>query len=235
MAKCQFRILIKSIGTAQPKASIAVAAGLGLPAPTVIAQLYSAPSILVDNIDESIAIEMVKLLNSIGYEAEAQHSVLPPPATSPLYDVAIYLKDTRKFQHSIEVVTDFTGINEDDASRMILSPPGVILGSVSKATINILANQLGSGISLLSSLADTAHYHLFLNEDNGTTVHKRILQDLNDTGLELCGYSGLVATHVDHPTAQQLWQRYQASGLIRIVNQDFLRFDLILEKSLANQ
>ena len=68
----QFRILIKSVGTARPSASAAVAKGLGLPASTVIARLYRAPAVLVDGIDEPVAERMAGFLGDIGYEAEVQ-------------------------------------------------------------------------------------------------------------------------------------------------------------------
>lgn len=229
MANQQYRILIKSIGTAKPAASVAVASGLGLPAATVVSRLYSAPAILIDGIDEHIARGMVKLLNGIGFEAEAQDTTLPVPAASPLYDVAIYIKNARQYQHVIQTVAEFTGIVEDDATRMILSPPGVILGSVGKAAVDALSERLGPEVSVLSSQADTARYNLFLSEDTGATIHRRILQNLSHDELELCGTSGLIATNVDHATARELWQRHQSSGLLRIVNQDFLRFDLVLQ------
>jgi hypothetical protein len=235
MPSQQFRVIITSIGTAAPTASAAIASGLGLPISTVVSRLYSAPAILIDGIDKSIAKGMVTLLSSIGYEAEAQDSSFPAPVPSPLLDVAIYLNDARQFQHAIQVVSNFTGMNEDDASRMIMSPPGVILGSVSEAIVEALEERLGEGISVLASLPDSAHYHLFLTQDSGANIHKRILKDIEKAGVTLLGPTGLVATHVNHKEAQNLWRRYQASGLIRIVNEAFLRFDLVLEKSMASK
>jgi hypothetical protein len=235
MANNQFRILIKSIGDAQPAASIAIAKGLNLPTAVVVSRLYSAPSILIDGIDEVTARGITKLLSGLGFEAESQDTTLPPPDAPVLYDVAIYIKDARQFQYAIEKISEFTGIIEDDAARMIMSPPGVILGSVSKATVDVLSKQLEPDISVLSSQPDMARYHLFLSKEGGETIHKRILQDLEHAELELCGTSGLVARDIDHSTARLLWQRHQASGLLRIVIQDFLHFDLVLQKSEINE
>lgn len=232
MGKQHFRILIKSVGTARPSASTAVAKGLGLPASTVVSRLYSAPAILIDGIDEAIARRMVTLLCDIGYEAEAQDSATPAPTPSPLYDVAIYIKDARQFQHVVQKLANFIGISEDDTTRMLLQPPGIILGSVSEAIVSTLSDQLGAEISVLSSQAEKARYDLFLSEDAGI-VHERIVQEISSAGLELCGASGLVATDVPHSTAQKLWQRHQTSGLLHVVNQEFLHFDLILQKSVA--
>ena len=235
MASNQFRILIKSIGNAQPAASVAIAKGLNLPTTVVVSRLYSAPSILIDSIDETVAKDITKLLSGLGFEAEVQKTTLPEPTAPVLYDVAIYIKDARQFQYATQKIAEFTGIIEDDAAKMILSPPGVILGSVSKATVDSLSNQLGEEISVLSSQPDKARYHLFLSQDGGETLHKRILEDLKSTGLTLCDTSGLIATGIDHSTARVLWQRHQASGLLRIVNEDFLHFDLVLHPSETNK
>jgi len=233
MASHSFRILINSIGTAQPATSAAIASGLGLPAATVIARLYSAPAVLIDGIDEAIARAMVKLLSSIGYEAEVQETTQPVPKKSALHDVSIYIKDARRFQHVLQTVIKFTGISEQDATRMILSPPGIILGSVSKATVTALAERLGADVSVLFSPSETALYSLFLSEDEGNIVHRRITQSLKSTGIKLHANTGLVASDIDHATARELWQRYQSSALLRIVNQDFLRFDLVLQPLLS--
>lgn len=230
----QFRILIKSVGTARPLACAAVAQGLGLPASTVVSRLYRAPAILVDGIDELIAKRMASLLSDIGYEAEVQDTTTPAPAPSSLYDVAIDIKDTRQFQDVVQKLAAFVGISESDATRMILTPPAVVLGSVSNATVHAFSEQMGPNVSVLSSRPDTANYDLFLSEDSGV-VHKRILTDIASAGLKTCGTSGLVASHVDHATAKQIWQRHQASGLLRVVNQDFLRFDIVLQQSIENE
>lgn len=231
----QFRILITSVGTARPSASAAIAKGLGLPVATVVARLYSAPAILIDKIDESIATQMVNLLISIGYSAEVQNTNAPTPVTAILYDVAIYLEDARKFQHAVKKLSGFVGISEADASQMILSPPGIVLGSVSKVTIQALSDQMGSDISILSSPADTALYSFFLNQETSTIVYKRIVDDIKKAGYAIENTTDLVAANIDHRTAKELWQRYQSTGTLKVINQDFIRFDLILQKAKNNQ
>ncbi len=223
----QFRILIKSVGTARPSASAAVAKGLGLPASTVIARLYRAPAVLVDGIDEPVAERMAGFLGEIGYEAEVQGMSEPAPVPAPLNDVAVYIEDARQFQQVVEKLASFLGVAEPDASRLILAPPGVVLGSVSDATVNAFSEHMGAGVSILSSQPGKACYDLFVSAEKGM-VQSRILADMASASLEFCGDDGLMAVNVNHSSAQDLWRRHQASGLLRVVNQDFLRFDLVL-------
>jgi len=230
MTTHQVRILITSVGTARPSASAVIAKGLGLPVSTVVSRLYSAPTTLIDKVDESIATQMINLLVSIGFTAEIQSLDEPAPEPATLYDVAIYIEDARRFQHAVKTLSEFTGINETDASHMILSPPGVVIGSVSKVTVQTLSDQMGEKISVLSSPANTALYSLFLNKEPTKAVELRILEDIKKAGYAIGNSNGAIAADLDHITAKNLWQRYQSTGVLQIINQDFIRYDLILQK-----
>ena len=229
-----FRVLVKSVGTARPATAAAIAKGLGLPAATVVSRLYRAPSVLVDGIDETLANRMSSLLDDIGYETEVQQESEPAPTPSELHDVAVYLHDPRKLETATCRVAAFLGISESDASQMLLTPPGVVLGSVSEATIDAFRREMADQVSILSSRPDKALYALFLNSEPGV-VQNQILADIRKAGVERLARDGLVASEVDHDTAVALWKRHQASNQFRIVNQDFLRFDLILQKPSRDQ
>jgi len=234
MSDHQVRILITSVGTARPSASAVIAKGLGLPVATIVSRLYSAPTTLIDEIDETIASQMVSLLISIGFTAEIQNLDQPAPEPATLYDVAIYIEDARKFQHAVKVLSEFSGINEADASRMITLPPGVVIGSVSKVTVQALSDQMGEKISVLSSPANTALYSLFLNQEPSKAVEIRILDDIKKAGYSIGNSNGAIAVDLDHVTAKNLWQRYQSTGVLQVINQDFIRYDLILQKPTIN-
>ncbi len=225
-----YRILIKSVGSAPPATAAALAKGLGLPTATVISRLYRAPAILVDQIDKPTAQQMLALLSEIGYDAELQPTSSAAPDLAPLYDVAIYITEARQLPHAVTTLANFGGLSEADASNLIMSSPGVVLGSVSEATVRAFAEQMGDGVAIVSSQPKTAHYHLFL-ADGPSLVRTRIIEAITEAGIPTVDDSGLIATDLDHTTAQTLWQRYQASGLLRIVNHDFLRFDLVLQES----
>lgn len=229
----QVRILILSIGTARPSASAVIAKGLGLPLSTVVSRIYNAPTVLIDEVDESIATQMISMLVSIGFVAEVQSINAPPPVAAELYDVAIYLEDARKLHHAVKKLSEFVGINEADASHMILSPPGIVLGSVSQVTVQALSDQMGSEISVLSSPANTALHSLYIKKEATAAVYNRIVEDIKHAGYSINDQADPITTNIDHLTAKNLWQRYQATGMLQIINQDFIRFDLVLQKNQA--
>jgi len=224
--KAQHRIVVNAVGTAKPAMCAAVAKGLGLTTSVVVSRLYRAPAVLIEGIDESLAEQMTTLLCNIGYDAEVQNVNEPPPAKSTLYDVAVYIDDPMAFLPTVKCISKFVGMPEENASEMVLTPPGIVLGSVSEATILSFKDQLCEGCSIISSITEEAEYEIFLGH-TAEIVRRRILSDIKDSDIPLVGETGLVASGVDHNTAQALWRRHQASGAMRVVNRDFLRFDLV--------
>jgi hypothetical protein len=227
--KDSYRILVHSIGTAKPAACAAIAKGLGLSVAAVVARLYRAPAVLVDGIEQSVAQQMTGLLQEIGYQAEVQSMQQAAPPPSRLHDVAVYPKDPDYLISTAKSIAEFIGVPEAETLQMLLTPPGIVLGSVSEATVQAFTAQLGEGASIVSSVTETATYELFLGDAPGL-VRARLLADLRDNNIQLLGETGLVATGVEHATARALWRRHQASGALRVVNRDFLRFDLVCEQ-----
>ena len=223
-----FRVCVTSIGTAVPSASAAVAQGLGLSAQRVVNCLYRAPSILVDKIDETMACEMVKLLTNIGFEARAEANDAPAPDPEFLYDVSVYIEDAREVYNVADKLCNFVGMTKDDALKALMSPSGVVLGSVSQPTVDALSKRLGETVSVLQSRPQDAQYSILLNE-GAEVVKRRILEDLCKQDQPLLANDGLVLADMKHSAVKELWQRHQATGLLHVVNQDFMRFDIILE------
>ncbi len=222
----QYRVVVNSVGKAGLAASAAIAKGLGIPASSLVARLYRAPAVLVEGVEQQVAVQVSKLLCDIGYQSEVQDISLPAPTRSKLFDVAVYVHEAEAFLPTVKMLSQFIGITESDASNMLMTPPGIVLGSVSKATVEVLRNQLSEGVSIIASITDQANYDLFL-ADGVEIAKRRILADIRDAKIPLIAEEGLVAAGVDHKTAQALWRRHQASGLLRVVNRDFLRFDLL--------
>ncbi len=222
----QYRIIVNSVGNAKPATTAAIAKGLGLSTAVVVSRLYRAPAVLVEGVEENVARKMVALLCGIGYQAEFQDISQPAPPRMPLYDVAVYVEEVDRFLPTVTAISEFIGISEADATNMLLSPPGIVLGSVSEATVKAFSSRLGDGVSIISSVPAEARYTLFL-DSTAEIVRQRILDEMREAGITLVAERGLVAVDVDHGTAHTLWSRHQATGMMRVVNTDFLRFDLV--------
>lgn len=228
----QHRLVVTSIGAASPAMAAAVARGLGTPVPQVVTALYRSPAILVDRVAPGTARQMAALLSRLGFRAHAEPESQPLPAPPHLRDVALHLAEPRAAPAAARALAAFTAMTEAAALEMILTPPGLVLGAVSDATADALAARLPEGVELTRSRPEEACYHLFLLE-GPAVLRQRLMADLAPLGVPSDAAPGLVAADVTHGTARDLWRRHGAGGLLRVVNTDFLRYDLVLEAAPA--
>lgn len=224
----RLRIVVQGIGTARPVAAAAIAKGFGLPAEKIVACLYRAPAVLVDGLTPEVAARLLDLLSGIGLEVGIEAHDAPPPPPSPAHDVAIYVREAAMAPAVAEAVATFLGIAAERAMEMLLNPPGLVLGEVSEATVAALSQQIpADAAEVVASRSDRAAYDLFV-ADAPTMVLEGLHRDLTARGIAALGRDGLVASGLDYATGRTLWRRHQASGAVRLVNQDFERFDLVL-------
>ncbi len=221
------RVAIRSIGTATPSRAASIALGLGVPVQSVMETLYRAPRILVDGLAPETADRMADLLGDLGCEVAVEPQDTPPPAEEPLYDVALHITDTARYGAVTEALAGFLGCDAAQAAQVILQPPGVVLGQVSTATVEALCRRLGEGAELSVSDPGKARYSLFLG-DCDPTVRARVLGDLRRRGLEPMGSSGCLLSGLERSEADAIWAALGRVGALRIVNADFLRYDIVL-------
>ncbi len=220
------RIVVTSIGTAGPAAVAAVAKGLGVPVSRAVACLYRAPAVLADDVPPDAADAMVRLLQGIGFSAHVAEAGAAPPPPERLVDVALHLSDPRAARAAAAALAEFAGLTQDAAMEMLLTPPGLALGAVSAATVAAFRDRLPDGVELVSARPEDSLYHLFLL-DGPPVVRARLMPDLAPLGVAADAAPGLVATGVPHATLQELWRRHQAGGMLRAVNEAFLRYDIV--------
>jgi hypothetical protein len=223
-------VLIQSIGSATLTSAAAVAKGLGISAAEVINCLYKAPAILVDKVERKIAEQLTRLLTDIGYEVAVIDGSESLPPTTELFDVALYVKDAEKLPQAAQKLAAFMGLTEQDATKMLLQPPGMALGSVSSATVEAFRRFMDGTVELIAAAQNDARYDIFLGECPAV-VQKRLLDDLTAAGVTLTGSQGLIATGAVRSQIDPIWQRHKANSALRIIHQDFLRFDISLTHS----
>ncbi|MCV6585270.1 MAG: hypothetical protein OIF47_07030 [Marinibacterium sp.] len=222
-----YRIVITSIGDARPSDAASIAVGLGVPVNRVLEAVYRAPSVLVDGLDAPTARQMGDLLGSLGCGVDVQSANGPAPAPADLYDVALHIEDTARYGAIVDALAGFLGAKPDDAARLVATPPGVVLGQVSRATIDALRQRLGDGAGLIVSDPDSALYDLFLGACDQAVV-MRLQGDLRRAGFEPLAETGCVLSGLPRDVAEGLWSAHHRIGALRLVNRDFLRFDVVM-------
>lgn len=226
-AEGDYRLVVCSIGKATPASAKSIALGLGVSVQSVLNALYRAPSILVDRVTFDIAEQMQSLLASLGYETRIDACDQPLAPADEYFDIAAYITDVQAYDRILDELARFLGTTVADASHLLTTPPGVILGNVSQATLTALRERLGYGIELIASNPNTARYSVFLTVDSPEQAQRTGLE-LRRRGYQPIADQGCVLIDLDKPQADALWSAFQKANTLRVINQDFLRYDLVL-------
>lgn len=228
-----YRIVFQSIGSASPGNAAAIAIGLGVSVGSVMEALYRAPSVLVDGLSHEVGTQMQTLLSELGCKVMLEAHDAPLPDDPRLFDVALHIEDTARYSAIATALAVFLGTTPDEAARLISTPPGVILGKVSDATITALRDRLGEGASLIASEPDAALYDIFLAPCD-RSVTARLLGDLRRRGWQPLAETGCLLAGLTRSEADTLWSAHQRITELRVVNREFLRFDLVLTGGLPS-
>ena len=226
-AEGEYRLVVTSIGTATPASAKSIALGLGVSVQSVLNALYRAPSILVDRVSVDIAEQMQTLLASLGYETRIDSSDQPLTPADGYFDIAAYITDVQAYDRILDELARFLGTTAAETSHLLTSPPGIILGNVSQATLTALRDRLGDGIELIASNPKTARYSVFLTADSPEQAQRTGLE-LRRRGYQPIADQGCVLIDLDKTQADALWSAFQKANTLRVINQDFLRYDLVL-------
>lgn len=223
-------VVIDSIGTASPGQAIAIARGLNLAVEETIRAIYRAPAVLAPAVDRAVAERLCGLLRDLGFEASIAHSDdLPPLQVQPLFDAALHIRDPLATPAIADIIAEFCGIDSAAAFKLVTNPPALVLGGVSAATIRALESRLAAhDVEVTASPPAAARFDLFA-AGLPATVAARLRGELAQAGHAVPPTDGIVATGLERDFADMLWRKYGRSGTVRIVDQAFLRFDLVLD------
>lgn len=225
-----FSVVIDSIGSASPRQAVAVARGLGLSPDHTIRAIYRAPVVLASAMSRPVADKLYTLLSDLGFQIRMTDSpsadVLPEPL---LLDVALHVEDPIQTLPVAAELAQFCGVEISEALRLITDPPGIVLGGVTRATVDALQRRVGKlGVTLTASDPLTSRFDLFA-AGLPATVAAQLRRELTDAGHPLPTGEALIATDLPHSLADRLWRKYGRSGEVRMIDQAFLRFDLVLD------
>ena len=221
-------VVVRSVGRATPALAAAVGKGLGLPVETVVRSVYRAPATLLQRVAPELAERLCDLLNATGLEVQVvpEGQVVDTP---PLWDAAAHVLNPARLHEAAEALARFTGLSVAAAQEALLTPPGVVLGGVSAASIEALKATLPEGVvELVAVLPQDSRYALHLLPC-AEMVARGVLEDVRKLGLEPLAREGIIAIDLEHRTAQALWQRHSRTGALRLIHTAFLRYTVSLQ------
>jgi len=220
------RLVVESIGTADAVAVASVARGLGVAPERVAATLYRAPAILADGLRGDVAEQMAALLGDIGLKVRVEACGGARPRVPALMDVAVHVREARRLPAIAALVGRFIGASDAQALAQLTTPPGLILGRVSQATVEALAERLSQEPAdvVAAPLAD-ARFDLV---DDGLPPARRDAVR-REAGPRAAPEEAapFLALDLDAAEADRLLRRHRRAEL-RVMDRRFARYDLSL-------
>ncbi|HAA16839.1 MAG TPA: hypothetical protein DCE41_36055 [Cytophagales bacterium] len=221
----EFTVVIDSIGSASPMVSQVLSDAFQIPSELIVKVLYSTPSVLLHEIEEELATRAVELLQQLGLQVRKQSSEDPLPPTPEALDVGVYIPDAALLPQICHQITDFVGCSQQEALNLLLNEPCVVLGGVSRATAEALDNRLDAEV--IVSDPKSAEYTLeVLGED--AMLLKQLQTYLDRAGISIDLKTERKIYPLAYMASQELWRRYQSTGMVKLSNHDFQRYEVVL-------
>ncbi len=218
-------LIINSIGTAKPAVANVLTDVFGVGHEVAVRMLYTAPFVLLHNVEEELANNTAKLLTTLGIEATIQGIDDELPGPQELFDVAVYIEDPIQLPKVVRELSEFIGSDEKQAASLLLNEPGVVLGGVSLATAEALSKRTNAEVIISSPRTDI--YAIKIN-GNDPTLGRQIEAAIVNAGLTVTKDDSGMFENLDYVTSHDIWRRFQSTGQIQIINQSFQRFEIIL-------
>lgn len=220
-------VIIDSIGTANPSVSKVLCDVLGLPVEIIAKALYNAPVALFTNVEEELANQALQLLNTLGISAHIQSEEDPLPPLNESVDVGVYVYDLTKLGQVTTALGEFLGCSSQEALAILSKDPGIVLGGVSEATGQALAERIEAEVII--SFPKTAYYTLVFTGDS-SVIKKQVEQYLEYLQLPDRFDAEQKIIDLEYTHAIKIWNKFQSTTMLQLINQSFQRFEIILNE-----
>ncbi len=220
-------VIIKSIGTANPSASVLLAEAFKIPQEIVLKLLYNTPSVLFHKVDEQLAVKAKTTLNKLGLIVKVQDSKVSLPTNNNLYEASVYIDNPIKLPKVVKQLSEFLGCEQKEALNILMQEPSIVIGGVSKATLKALSKRLDAKVTITNPKKDLYAIYFPIKQSSIIDDLKHVFKNsfsIKKAGLEY------VIENLDFKTSQEIWRKYKSKKNIKIVNQSYQRFEIILTK-----
>lgn len=217
-------VVIKSVANARPGAVMALAEAFGLAREAVAFAVYNAPYPFLKNLDETTAAKAQNLLNELGFETGILNDDEPLPKTERGLDVAVYIHEPEKIFGVAAQLADFLGLTKEQAVRLLMQYPAVVLGNVSLHTAQALQNKIDAEV-MVSNPRKATYTIMFSMPEMTSEDKQEILFSCQSLGLQVKNDR---ITGISFDTTQEFVKRCRCKEAFRILNEDFTRYRVML-------
>ena len=220
-------VAILSVGKAGPQAAARLAEAIAVPIEAIVEALYRAPTRIAAGPSPGAAQHLARSLSELGLEI----AVLPggaPLSRPPLIDIAAEIVDPARADAAAAALGAFLGVAPPAALELMLTPPGLILGGVTPATLGALSASLPEGaVRLTSAQPDASRFALFAGPL--VPAQRAAIAAALPAEAGFAPDGAVTAFGLGRAAAEVIWRRLGAVQDIRLVNEAFLRCDIVLD------
>lgn len=221
-------VIIHSIGDSNPSAAKILSDALGIPVEAVVKGLYHTPTVLFSGIEEDFAQQVLGLLNQLKMDAVVQLDSEPIPEKEDPVDVGIYVEDIASLPAVVKELSIFLGCSQDEALKLLMNDPAVVLGGVSVATAEALERRINAEVVIVHPEEEL--YDIEVVEQDRMLIHqlKNYLKYLKipyDEKEEL-----KLVPALSYEACQQVWTKFQSTQMLKVINKGFQRFEILLNE-----
>lgn len=198
----------------------ALAKALERPVVQLAKAIHQAPTVLARGLTTDEQSHLVEACCRLGIQVEGQVDDQPLKTDVARFDLAVHVTDPAAIPGAVEVVSGVVGVAPEQAYQMLATPPGSIIGDISRAAVSALTARFGPGVQVSVSESGTGPFDLFVPADIPSNAEIE----------RLCGRTrGLVRLGLDREAANQAFSRLPR-GSVRLVARNLIRCDVVFER-----
>ncbi|MNK05418.1 hypothetical protein D3C87_233000 [compost metagenome] len=220
------RIIILSVGTATPHVIKAISEAFEINQELLFKILYNAPAVFLDHAEEALAEKAYRILTELGLEVLIQNTDEKPPVSSDPLDLAVHIHNPVKLSTVSKQLSEFLGCSESESLQLLLNEPCVVLGGVSMATAESLQKRIDAEV-----IASNPKLDLYTIEftANAETDRLKLINLIKSLEVKLPDGETRWVRNLTYDQLNQFLTRYRSQHEVKIYNQSYSRFRVLLE------
>lgn len=229
----RYNVIVESVGTANPVVSKILSESLNVPVEMVSKAIYTAPAVLFHNIDEDLANRATDLLTQMGLQISLKPEGEAVPGATHLVDVGIYVNDISQLPLVCQQLRTFMGCEIKEALALLMNENTIVMGNISMATAEALSQRIDAEVMVCDPNKDL--YTIEWTDNGDRILNAQFIDFLKILKINTEDVMNTKQVeNIDYETTQKIWLRFQSGKNIKIINQSFLRYEIILEKADTN-
>ena len=220
------RIIILSVGTATPHVIKAISEAFEINQELLFKILYNAPAVFLDHTEETLAEKAHHILTELGLEVLIQNTDEKPPVSSDPLDLAVHIDNPVKLNTVSKQLSEFLGCSESESLQLLLNEPSVVLGGVSMATAESLQKRIDAEV-----IASNPKLDLYTIEFTASAEadRQKLINLIRSQEIAVPGGETRWVRNLTYEQLNQFLTRYRSQHEMKIYNQSYSRFRILLE------